>query len=293
MSAGLEVVVVTHNAKPQVLASLDALRADPAHDEWDVIVVDNASVDASSAAIAERHPWVRVLRNDVGRGYAGALNQAIAASGAEHIALMTAGTIVPAGGLARLSGALDEDPGIAAAGPLIRHPDGRVQRHGLFRPSPLTAFVVLSGLGSVGPFRREAERYYGPHEPGPSFDVDQLTGACLVLRREAFDDVGPFDAERFFLYCEDVDWSLRARYRGWRLRSVPSVEVTRPKSTTSAGASAATIRMYYRSLRAFYAKHSSRTDPAPLRPLLYAAAYAKETLALLANALRREKGLRY
>jgi hypothetical protein len=51
--------------------------------------------------------------------------------------------------------------------------------------------------------------------------------------------------------------------------------------------------MYYRSLRAFYGKHSARTDPAPLRPILYAAAHVKETLALLANALRREKGVRY
>ncbi len=292
MLADLAVAVVTHDARRRLAETLDALAADPDHERWDVVVVDNASRDGSLETLRGRS-GVRVLRNDVGRGYAGALNQAISATTAPFIAVMTAGTISQPSALSVLVSELAAHPGCAAAGPLIRHPDGRIQRHGLFVPRAFTAFVVLSGLSALGPFRSEAERYYGRHEPGPAIEVDQLTGACLVLRRAAYDDVGPFDAERFFLYCEDVDWCLRARERGWRLRFVPRAEVVRSKSMSARAESAATIRLYYRSLRRFYGKHTARRHPAILRPVLYAAAYAKESVALAANALRREKGLRY
>jgi GT2 family glycosyltransferase len=150
---------------------------------------------------------------------------------------------------------------------------------------------VLTPLGRFGPFRTVAERYYGPHEPGPPIAVDNLSGACLVVRRAAWDAVGEFD-ERFFLYCEDVDWSLRARTAGWRLLFVPDVEVRREKSVTSRGASAQAVRLYYRSLRLFYRKHHG-SSPLPVRALWLGGAYAREAAELAADRLRRRKGLRY
>lgn len=287
----LAVIVVTHESRERVLATLDDLAADPQRAAWDVVVVDNASTDGTVAAVLRRHPTVRAIRNDVGRGFAAAANQGLAATDAAAAAIITAGTRVPPGALPTLQTALGDGRAVAAVGPLIRHTDGTPQRHGLFRPRPLTALIVLLGLTWLPLFAGEARRYYGSHEPGPPYDVEQLSGACILLGRDALEAVGGFD-ERFFLYCEDADWCLRARAAGWRIRFMPAVAVTREKSENSRAASGETIRLYYRSLRWFYAKHHADA-PGPIRAIWSAGAYLTEGLALGSNALRRRKGLRY
>ena len=289
--SGLAVILVTHEARERVLASLDDLAADPARAGWDIVVVDNASSDGTIGAIAARHPAVRTIRNEVGRGFAAAVNQGIAATTAPAVAIATAGTRVPVGALGQLAEVLRSARDIAAVGPLIRNPDGTVQRHGLFRPRAVTALIVLLGLDRLPGLGHEAKRYYGPHTPGPPLDVEQLSGACVLLSRAAIEAIGGFD-ERFFLYCEDVDWCLRAKSAGWRVVFAPDVAVSREKSATAKGASGPTIRLYYRSLRWFYAKHH-RNTPLPIRALWSAGAYLAEWSALGSNALRRRKGLRY
>lgn len=286
----MAVVTVTRNTKAQLRALLDGLADDPGRVVAEVVVVDNDSTDGT-AEMAAAHPLrPRYLRNSPGRGFAAAVNQGFRETTAADVAIATASTRLDPGVLAALARVLREGERVGAVGPLIRGIDGVVQRHGLFAPRPLTAASVLLGL-DVGPFRRERERYYGPHRPGPAIDVDNLSGAMLVVRREAWEDVGGFD-ERFFLYCEDVDWSLRARERGWRLRFVPEVEVRREKSLTARGAGAESIRLYYRSLRAFYRKHHGRS-PLVVCALWLGGATAREWIDLGLDRAGFRKGLRY
>ena len=287
----LAIVIITHDSRAQVLGALDAVALDPDHARWEVVVVDNASSDGTAQAIAARHPDARIVRNDVGRGFAAGANQGLEATTAPLIVVQTASTVGAPGAFTTLERGALADARIAAVGPLIRNHDGSVQRHGLFRPRPLTAAIVLLGLSRLPLFRREAERYYGRHEPGPPVDVEQLSGACIVLRRAAVAAIGAFD-EQFFLYCEDVDWCLRAKEAGWRIVFVPDAEVRREKSISSRRASGETIRLYYRSLRRFYAKHH-RSSPAPVRGMYVLMGWLMEQRALAVNALRREKGLRY
>lgn len=293
MSVEVAFVIVTHEARERILASLDAVARETEGREAEVVVVDNASTDGTAKAIRASHPRVRVIHNGTGRGFAGAANQGIAATTAAAVCLMTAGTMLAPGALGSLLAALDPAKRTAAVAPLIRSPDGSVQRHGLFRPTAYTALVVLSGLARAPLFRREAERYYGRHGAGAPLEVENLSGACLLLRRAALEDVGSFDEDRFFIYCEDVDWCLRARARGWRLLFVPSAEALRAKSASTMASSDWAIRQYYRSLRNFYEKHHAPQDPLPLRALWRGGAHVKEALALLTNALRRTKGVRY
>lgn len=284
------VVAVTRNAEPQLRALLDGLADDPEGLVAEVVVVDNDSRDGTAEMVAAHAVRATYLRNSPGRGFAAAVNEGIRRTSAPDIAIATASTRLDGRVLAALTRVLHAEGRVAAVGPLIRSPDGTVQRHGLFAPRPLTALSVLLGL-DVGPFRRERERYYGPHRPGPPLDVDNLSGATLMVRREAWDDVGGFD-ERFFLYCEDVDWSLRARERGWRLRFAPGVEVRREKSLSARDRGGESIRLYYRSLRAFYRKHHGRA-PLPLRGLWLGGAYAREWFDLALDRTGIRKGLRY
>lgn len=289
--SGVAVVVVTRNARSQLRALLEGISHDPTGVVSEVVVVDNDSHDGTKEMVASEFGRVRYLYNRPGRGFAAGVNQGVRETTAPDIAVATASTRLNVPALDGLRTALHRAEDIGAVGPLIRSLDGSVQRHGLFAPRPLTAAVVLLGLARFELFKREAERYYGPHRPGPPLDVDNLSGACVMVRRAAWQSVGEFD-ERFFLYCEDVDWSLRARQAGWRLVFVPNVEVRREKSASSRGDSAGTISLYYRSLRAFYRKHH-RGDPPPLRWAWLGAAYLREDLELGLNRLRRDKRLRY
>lgn len=288
----LSVVSVVHDTRAAALRMLSSLGAEPAQRSWPVVIVDNESSDGLAEGVREVFPAARVIRNVPQRGFAAGLNSAIMSTETPFVAHVSPNTIVRPGTLSRILTLMRSDPRIAAAGPLILSPDGRPQRHGMYRPRPFTALVVLAGLADVGPFRREAVRYYGSHAPGPSVDVEQLTAACLVIRRAAFEAVGPFD-ERFFIYAEDADWCLRASAAGWRIVFVPDVSVLHEKAATSKLRSRRVIRAYYRSMRAFYEKHYGRSSPLPLRAFWLGGSYVKEAVALLANALRRRKGLRY
>lgn len=292
VTAGLSVVIIAHNERERTLALLASLAADPGSQDREILVLDNDSRDGTAAAIRAVRPAVRVIENRPQLGFAGALNQGVANTNATVVVTVNPDSVVPSGTFGRLQTVLESDARIAAVGPLIRFPDGRVQRHGMYRPRPLTATVVLLGLSDLPMFRAEAERYYGRHQEGPPVEVDSLTGACLMFRREAYRDIGPFD-ERFFLYCEDVDWSIRARSAGWRLVFVPEVHVVHEKATASKGRSTFTIREYYRSLRRFYGKHHAPAAPAPLRAIWYGASYLLEGTTLVADRIRADKGLRY
>ena len=282
------VVVVTRNTREQLRALLDGVRGAPDLID-EVVVVDNDSTDGTDELLATRDSRPGHIVNRPGRGFAAGVNQGVRATSATEVCIVTASTRLTAAAVRDLSRALNADGRIAAVAPLVRGLDGAVQRHGLFIPRPLTALVVLLGLERLGgPFRAEAARYYGRHEPGPAYDVDNISGACLLVRRAAWDAVGEFD-ERFFLYCEDVDWSLRARRAGWRLRFVPDVEVRREKSLAGRGDHSGTIRLYYRSLRAFYRKHYGGSRG---RWLWLGGAYAREGIELAIDRVTG-RGLRY
>lgn len=287
---GIAVVAVTRNTKEQVRALLDGLGNDARHVVREIVVIDNDSSDGTQELVTKHRLAPTYIRNVPGRGFAAAVNQGAAATTAPTLAIVPAATRLTPDAAARLEEALLAADDTAAVGPLVRNPDGTVQRHGLFAPRPLTALVVLFGLERFPLFRGEARRYYGPHEPGPPLAVDNLSGACLVVRRSAWDAIGPFD-ERFFLYAEDVDWSLRARRAGWRLLFVPAVEVFREKSATSRADPSDSIRLYYRSLRAFYRKYHGAT-PLPMRAVWLGGAYAREWFELW-RAKLRGGGLRY
>ncbi|MDE3102315.1 MAG: glycosyltransferase family 2 protein [Chloroflexota bacterium] len=292
MSPSLAVVLITHETREQTLALIASLALDPSFASWEIVLVDNASRDGTSEAVAALYPSIKRIYNSPQRGFAGALNQGVLATTAPVVVTVNPDAVAPVGTLGVLNKVLSSDERIAAVGPLVRFPNGKIQRHGMYHPRPYTAAVVLLGLTRLPFFRREAERYYGRHQPGPPVDVESLTGACLMFRRAAWEDVGPFD-ERFFLYCEDVDWSLRARHHGWRLVFVPNAEIVHAKAAVSQRRSTFMIRQYYRSLRRYYGKHYAPRAPRPVRAFWYGAVAMQESVALVVNALRRTKGLRY
>jgi len=200
----------------------------------EVWVVDNASTDGSAEMVRERFPLVRLMANETNVGFAAANNQALRAMGfpsadpqelPRHVLLLNPDTEVLDGALITMVRFLDENPQAGVAGAKLLYPDGRLQHSAFAFPTLAQAFLDFFPLHHRLLNSRLNGRY--PHklyERGKPFPIDHPLGAALMARREAIQQVGLLD-ERFFIYCEEIDWCMRMKKAGWGIYCVPRAEV--------------------------------------------------------------------
>lgn len=270
------IVVVTHNSEAVVRGCLEAALATGAQ----VVVVDNASEDRTRQEV-ERMPGVRLIANPWNRGFAGAVNQGIEMVHRPYVLLLNPDAVLE-GGLDALVAACDEDT--AAAGGKLVDGQGRPQVGFAVRrlPTPLSlAFEVLA-LNRLWPGNPVNRRYrcldLDPDRPA---EVEQPAGAFLMIRRQAWQELGGFDECFRPLWFEDVDFCRRARPAGYRIRYVPEA-VARHRGGHSVGQLSWERRQlcWYDSLLRYSGKHFG---PAGHRGLCLA--------VILRSALRAAEGI--
>jgi GT2 family glycosyltransferase len=276
----VDVVIVSFNQRQRLLDCLASARA--ASGAVRLIVVDNASEDGSAEGARQRFPDAEVLAMGANLGFAAAVNRGVAAGRAPHILLLNNDARLQPGALEALREALCR-PKVGAAGPRLTGAGGEVELSLGRTLSPWNEawFRLLGALyrGGRGPAAAAIEAYYGKDRLTRS-----LTGACILMKREAFDEVGGFD-ERFFLYAEDVDLCIRLRRRGWKLAYAAGARVAHDRGASSATRPSASALHYRRSQLAFYRKHHGALAAGALR-LYLAVRFA--TARLLARGERRK-----
>ena len=239
----LSVSIVNTNSRELLLACLETLRGTPA----EIVVLDNASEDGSADAVRERFPDVRVLAQEFRAGFGANHNTVIRATEGRYVYVLNEDTTADDWGFARIVEYLDAHPSVAALGPRLTYPDGRLQDSAWRFPTPL---VSTLGLLTVGKLGVKQSRGDAPHA------VDWVMGAALVLRRDALDEVGLFDDE-FFLYSEEVDLQFRLRQAGWDVHYFPSATVVHHESQFSADIPERRINEMWRSRHRYWRKHHS------------------------------------
>lgn len=218
--ARVAVVVVNHNTREDLLTCLETL-ADAGADV--IVAVDSGSSDGSLEAVAVAHPAVRglALRNV---GFGRAANAGIALTDAPVVVVANADTRFPAGSVRAMGEYLSARSDVGVLGPLVRFPDGRLQLSARAFPS-IGQALGHAVLGLWWPGNRWTRAYrLTDWDHRSERDVDWVSGCCLALRRDAFDDVGGFDPA-YFMFVEDVDLCDRLGRRGWRVVFSPVVEV--------------------------------------------------------------------
>lgn len=232
----LDIVIVTYRSATHLPACLSALPADAK-----VIVVDNASGDRSTE-IAEA-AGAAVVRNSENLGFAAAANQGAREGTAGLLLFLNPDAVIGQDHLESLVAAFSADASLAAAGPLLISPDGAEQRAWWPLPTPAGTWAEAVGLHLL---RR-------PPGTGRGFVV----GACLIVRRSAFDALGGFD-ERFWLYGEETDLCRRLWDAGWQVRLVPSAVATHIGGASGDGAAGVVFEHFQRGAEHYIAKHYGR-----------------------------------
>jgi GT2 family glycosyltransferase len=237
----LSVSIVNTGSRELLLACLETLPRGGA----EIVVLDNASEDRSAAAVRERFPDVRVIAQPFRAGFGANHNTVIRATTGRYVYVLNEDTTAEDWAFDRIVEYLDANPRVAALGPKLVYPDGRVQDSAWRFPTPLVSTLGLLTVGKVGVKQSSGD---GAHS------VDWVMGAALVLRREALDEVGLFD-EDFFLYSEEVDLQFRLREAGWDVHYFPAATVVHHESQFSAEIPERRINEMWRSRHRYWRKH--------------------------------------
>jgi hypothetical protein len=270
IACDLSVCVVTWNARDDLRRCLQSLFESPRNISCEVIVIDNASTDESAKMVADEFPQARLIVNPTNAGFARANNQAIREARGKYVLLLNPDTIVHGEALERLVTWMEQHPDVGAAGPRLLNPDGSLQYSCRAFPTLGAGFFRQTPLGSLFPGNRFVRQYLMTDwDHTVEREVDWLSGAALMVRRDVLDSVGLLD-EGFYMYCEDVDWCYRMRQHGWRVCYVPHAVITHAIGGSSNQCQARMIVERHKSMWRYYLKHHCRGASALLLPVVFA-----------------------
>jgi hypothetical protein len=271
------VVVVTYDALPLIEQCLESTRGVP------TVVVDHGSHDGTVVFVRERFPDVRLIEAE-NRGLGAGWNVGIRATESRYVLLLNADAWLVGDALTRLVTFADTRPRAAVVGPRLLNPDGTLQRSVRGFPTVWRLATEYLFLRKLAPRSSALNAFYaGGFDHDEVREAEFLMGACMLVRRDAIDEVGLLD-EDFFLFSEETDWCFRFRHAGWQVVFFPGAECVHVGGVAHGG------RFYRENLRGhllFLRKHRGAAQSERARRLLLAA------LRLRGRLFRGERGRVY
>lgn len=214
----LSIIVVNWNTREITRACLESVRHWVRAIPHEVILVDNASSDGSADMVRRDFPDVRLIANEENVGFGRANNQAMRVARGEYFFLLNSDTLLFDDSVDRFTEKVAAEPDVGIAGCRLLFEDRRLQSSCARFPSLRLALLEELVLYKLLSRERQGEVLLGGYWPHHrTRDVDAVWGAAMLVRRQVFEETGGFD-ERMFMYGEDLDWCMRVRDRGWRIR---------------------------------------------------------------------------
>ena len=253
----LSIIIPVRNGKAHLERCLPSLFAQEAPPSFEVILVDNDSRDGTRSWVQDTYPTLCLIAQEKNSGFARAVNRGLRVAQGRYLLCLNQDTWLFPEALATLVDFMDRTHEAGIVGGKIFNPDHSLQfscrtfptlSQGLFHRGSL-----LTRLSPKNRFSRNYLLSDWPHDEVRS--VDWVSGAFLLIRRETFEEIGPLD-ERFFLYCEDVDWCRRAKEAGWQVLYYPKSRILH-----SGGLSYSSLRAlfeHHRSMWRYYLKYLKR-----------------------------------
>ena len=277
----ISVIIINWNTKDLLrncLASLSHFENDL---KAEIIVTDNASEDGSREMVSSDFPGVTLHVNSSNLGFGAGNNRALPLATGRYILFLNSDTIVNPLALEKMVRYADKNPDIGILGPKLLNEDGSLQYSCRRYPQIAMAFFRNTPLGRLFPNNKYTNNYlmqdWDHSEPR---DVDWVSGAALMIRRDLLNQIGSFD-EEYYMYCEDVDLCWRANNAtsgelftkkgvpsNWRVIYFPDAVIQHLIGKSSDQAPTRMTYEFHRSQYLFYKKHYSAATPLLIRPLI-------------------------
>jgi len=227
----LTIIIVSWNVRTLLRRCLQSLA--PRGPSLEIIIVDNASSDGSAEMVRTEFPHVHLIVNEKNRGFTAANNQGLVLSNGRYLLLLNPDTVVVGDALATMVGYMDSHPETGALGPQLCYPDHSLQSSRRRFPTVATALVESTIVQEWWTDNQILRRYYMADTPDDAIQpVDWVVGACLLIRRQVYEQVGGMD-ESFFMYSEELDWCRRIKNAGWEVVYLPTATVIHHEGKSS------------------------------------------------------------
>ena len=260
----LSVVILSFNTKTLLKQTIESVKSNL---KFEIIVADNGSTDGSVEMVREKFPQVLVVENKKNIGFAAGNNRGLKKARGKYLMLLNSDTKVEKGSLDVLFNYLEFHPKVGGITPKLILSDGSLDaasHRGL--PTLWNSFTYFSGLERMF----VGNKFFGGyHQTWKDLDtthqVDAVSMASLMFRRELLDDVGYLD-EDFFMYAEDIDYCKRIKDAGWKLIYNPEAQVIHYKGKSGTNNKDKEIRSqtkkyFYSTMKQYFKKHYGEVYP--------------------------------
>jgi O-antigen biosynthesis protein len=253
-----------------------------------VFVVDNNSVDGSVEMVQTKFPNINLIANKDNVGFSRANNQALAISDARYLLLLNPDTVVEEDTFSKVVSFMDEHPDAGGLG--VRMVDGKGRflpesKRGL--PTPMVAFYKIFGLSKIFPKSKRFGRYnLGFLSEFDINEVDVLSGAFMLMRKETLEKVGLLD-ETFFMYGEDIDLSYRIQQGGYKNYYFPETKIIHYKGESTKKSSVNYVFIFYKAMVIFAKKHFSQNNAKLFSFAIHLAIYMRASLSIIRRFIER------
>jgi GT2 family glycosyltransferase len=235
----------------------------------EIFVIDNASTDQSMWQLRQTVGYdkrLHLIENTKNLGFAAAANQVLPQTKGDFLVFLNPDCVIKTDTFARFQATLQTYPDVGMAGCLVRNLDGSEQA-GCRRsvPSPWRSVVRVLHLDRLFPQHKKFQSFVLTKNPMPTepIEIEGISGACMVVRRAALQEVGAMD-ESYFLHCEDLDWFMRFHASRWKILFIPTIEITHVKGACSHHQPVQVLWYKHRGMVKFYRKFFQKRYPLPL-----------------------------
>ncbi len=283
----LSIILVNYNTRDhlrQCLASLFEMESGPS---CELFVIDNGSEDDSVEMVREQFPDVDLIVNEENLGFSRANNQGIRSSTGRNVLLLNTDTVVQPNAIETMFGFLNENPHVGVVGAKLLNEDLTVQAGSKAFPTPLTSFFGKQSMMTRWfPNNRFTRRYLTClfEDHSRPFEIDSVSGAAFMIRRETFEDVGLLD-EGYFMYWEDVDWCYRIKKRGWKVYYHPLAPIIHLEGKSTERRNPMLIIAYHKGVFRLFRRHYFKSYWSPWNLVTFAVLAVRATILIIIRNL--------
>lgn len=253
-SLKLSVIIVNWNTKELLRKSIQSVYDIAGTYPYEVIVIDNASDDGSADMVADEFRDVMLVRSKENLGFSAGNNVGMQLASGEYFLLLNPDAELKTNAVRNMIEFADEHPRAAFIGPKLLNSDGSLQKNGRKFPSFLREISELTRIHKWFWNYYDLNMGWGRVDFDKITQVDEVSGACILARKAAVDEIGLLD-ERFFMYYEETDWCKRAKKAGWEVYYLPTAEVIHHWAAGAKQIGLKGSRIFHRSQYLYFGKH--------------------------------------